>query len=99
MIPAEAVEAARRAYRHEFPYDENEGYVVQLILEAAAPILLSHEREQTRLTHLDAMVNRGTASRLEQAITGVLELAAPQRHMVSAAEIREWIARALEPTE
>lgn len=68
-------------------------------LEAAAPILLSHEREQTRLAHLDAMVNRGTASRLEQAITGVLELAAPQRHMVSAAEIREWIARALEPTE
>lgn len=29
-------------------------------LEAAAPYMLSHEREQTRLAHLDAMVNRET---------------------------------------
>ena len=30
------------------------------VLEAAAPYMLSHEREQTRLAHLDAMVNRET---------------------------------------
>lgn len=28
--------------------------------EAAAPHMLSHEREETRLAHLDAMVNRET---------------------------------------
>lgn len=37
MIPDEAVEAARRAIEREFPYDENNEYIVRLILEAAAP--------------------------------------------------------------
>jgi hypothetical protein len=46
IIPAEAVEAAAKAYRREFPYDENEGYVVKLILEAAAPYMLNNEGEK-----------------------------------------------------
>ena len=41
VIPAQAIEAAAKAYRREFPYDENEGYVVKLILEAAAPHMLA----------------------------------------------------------
>jgi hypothetical protein len=45
VIPAEAVEAAARAYRSEFPYDENEGYVVKLILEAAAPYMTTERGE------------------------------------------------------
>ena len=40
MIPDEAVEAAARAYRHEFPYDENNEHIVKLVLEAAAPYML-----------------------------------------------------------
>lgn len=35
------------------------------LLEAAAPILLSHEREEARLAHIDAVVNAQTADRLE----------------------------------
>lgn len=45
LIPAQAVEAAARAYRSEFPYDENEGYVVKLILEAAAPYMTTERGE------------------------------------------------------
>lgn len=40
-ISDDAVEAAAKAYRREFPYDENEDYIVKLILEAAAPYLLA----------------------------------------------------------
>ena len=39
VIPAEAVEAAAKAYRREFPYDENEGYIIKIILDAAAPYI------------------------------------------------------------
>jgi hypothetical protein len=60
MIPDKAIEAAGEF----FPpvWTSNEVYRARLIqaLEAAAPHLLSHEREQTRLAHLDAMVNRET---------------------------------------
>ena len=51
-IPAEAVEAAAKAYRREFPYDENEGYVVKLILEAAGPHM---HRTITTAAELDAL--------------------------------------------
>lgn len=61
VIPAEAVEAAAK-YLSEFLSDYPSDYSQEAreILEAAAPILLSHEREQTRLAHVDAMVNRET---------------------------------------
>jgi len=38
------------------------------ILEAAAPHMLSHEREETRLAHVDAVVNRDTVDRLEREL-------------------------------
>jgi hypothetical protein len=38
------------------------------ILEAAAPILLSHERKQTADAHRDAIVNRDTVDRLEREL-------------------------------
>jgi hypothetical protein len=60
MISDEAVEAAAKAFIEH-------GTLLEA-LEAAAPILLSHEREQTRLAHLDAMVNRDTAERLEREL-------------------------------
>ena len=41
MIPDEAVTEARRAIEREFPYDENNEYIVQLVLEAAAPHLMA----------------------------------------------------------
>ena len=66
MIPAEAVEAAMEAYyaNGEEPFEAP----MRAALEAAAPYMLSHEREQTRLAHLDAMVNRETkANELAQA--------------------------------
>jgi hypothetical protein len=53
-IPDEAVEAAMKHFPPLYTS------VVLAALEAAAPILLSHEREETRLAHLDAMVNRET---------------------------------------
>jgi len=40
-------------------------------LEAALPILLSHEREETGLAHVDAVVNRDTVDRLEREIAGL----------------------------
>ena len=41
MIPDEAVVVARRAIEAAFPYDENNEYIVQLVLEAAAPHLMA----------------------------------------------------------
>lgn len=38
-VSDEAAEAAAKAYQAEFPYDENEAYIVKLILEAAAPFI------------------------------------------------------------
>lgn len=49
----------------ECTYHDVPPEVVRLILEAALPILLSHEREETRLAHLDAVVNARTVDRLE----------------------------------
>lgn len=73
MIAEEAVEAAARGiYRHLMPPPfpiwaelSGEGHakyrdIARAAIEAAAPHMLSHEREQARLAHLDAMVNRET---------------------------------------
>jgi len=38
-ISDEAVEAARVAYRREFPHDENEDYIISLVLSTAAPFI------------------------------------------------------------
>ena len=43
-------------------------------LEAAAPHMLSHEREETRLAHVDAVVNARTVDKLNNAIEAVLAL-------------------------
>lgn len=82
MIPDEAVEAAAHAlFEKELgrPMEAaDEGlYAEDIIacredaraaLEAAAPHLLSHEREQTRLAHVDAVVNAQTVNRLEKEL-------------------------------
>ena len=61
MIPAEAVEAAAKYLAEKFNWNgELLPETARAALEAAAPYMLSHEREQTRLAHLDAMVNRET---------------------------------------
>ena len=75
MIPAEAVEAAAKASweksnsdpwisgdHDDLRWADRRVYLddAKVMLEAAAPYMLSHEREQARLAHLDAMVNRET---------------------------------------
>lgn len=62
QIPQEAVEAAAKAFINARSADNfvSPQEYAEKILEAAAPYMLSHEREQTRLAHLDAMVNRET---------------------------------------
>ena len=45
-IPDEAVGAAKVAYRAEFPYDENEDYIISLVLAAAAPFLMRQAWEE-----------------------------------------------------
>jgi len=108
MIPDEAVEAAAYAlYLDANPESEAQWFdlgfheqdellrAARQALEAAYPILLSHERQLTADAHRDAMVNRETAARLERAIACVLELAAPMRHMVASDEIRLAIDNAL----
>lgn len=71
-VPAEAVEAA-----HE-QLDAMGAYVspkyVAAALEAALPILLSHESEQTRLAHLDATVNRDSVDKMQRAVDAVAAL-------------------------
>jgi hypothetical protein len=89
MIPAEAIEsAAKLLYIEDHLWDEpwetvschiRERYQARALvaLEAVMPLLLSHEREQTRLAHLDAMVNRETKrEELAQARAQALEDAA-----------------------
>ena len=51
VIPADAVEAAAKAYRSEFPYDENEGYIIKIILEAAAPHMLAGRGAGLQVRH------------------------------------------------
>jgi dihydropteroate synthase len=68
-ISDEAVEAAHEAWRAQAA---TEGsifeYNLRAALEAAAPVLLSHERQQTADAHRDAIVNRDTADRLEREL-------------------------------
>lgn len=72
--PDEAIEAALPFVesfmnRRGFELKGKEADVlIGYVCEAVKPILLSHEREQTRLAHLDAIVNRDTADRLEQEL-------------------------------
>jgi dihydropteroate synthase len=69
-ISDEAVEAAlvaSRAYKSQRSMDNAEKQM-RAILEAAAPILLSHERKQTADAHRDAIVNRDTVDRLEREL-------------------------------
>ena len=77
VIPEAAVEAAARIiYRDSgrkrvMSYrDAKEACEADArdILEAAAPHMLSHEREETRLAHLDAVVNAGTLSKHEALV-------------------------------
>jgi len=49
--------------------------LMRAALEGAYPILLSHEREETRLAHLDAVVNAASLSKYEEAIQHLLDLA------------------------
>lgn len=44
-------------------------------LEAAAPHMLSHEREETRLAHLDAVVNAQTVGELQDKLDRVASIA------------------------
>jgi hypothetical protein len=46
VIPNEAATEARRAIEREFPYDENNEYIVRLVLEAAAPHLMAAAWEE-----------------------------------------------------
>lgn len=80
VIPARAVEAALSAYYERggltFASAHPDTRAAELqdmraALEAAAPHMLSHEREQTRLAHLDAMVNAETANRLQRQLDAI----------------------------
>ena len=69
MIPDEAVQAAHQAWREQAALDGSIfEYNLRAALEAAAPHMLSHEREETRLAHLDAVVNAGTLSKHEALV-------------------------------
>lgn len=79
MISDEAVEAAAEAlwepnehgdeWATEFPtYKDYLRAEARKALEAAAPYMLSHERQQTADAHRDAMVNRDTVDRLEREL-------------------------------
>jgi acyl-CoA reductase-like NAD-dependent aldehyde dehydrogenase len=76
VIPDEAVEAAAKALGDRFFWNGPLlPEVAREVLEAAAPHLLSHEREQTRLAHLDAVVNAESLSKYEEAIQHLRDLA------------------------
>jgi len=70
VIPEAAVEAAYL----QLPYDAVPFVdidMMHIILEAAAPHMLSHEREETRLAHVDAVVNAETVDRLQAKLDRV----------------------------
>lgn len=106
MIPNEAVEAAARALRklsngsaverawestgQEWIY-RNEAFAA---LEAAAPYMLSHERQQTADAHRDAIVNRDTVDRLERE----LETAKADAWDEAAASIIDEHGNPIKPT-
>lgn len=72
VIPDEAVEVAAKAVCRaddEWSADDYYTRLATAALEAAYPIMLSHEREETRLAHLDAVVNRDAVDRLERELT------------------------------
>ena len=87
MIPDAAVEAAAWVlYVEDHLWGEpwetadaalQEKYRTRAIvaLEAALPHLLSHEREETRLAHVDAVVNAESLSKYEAAVQALRELA------------------------
>jgi acyl-CoA reductase-like NAD-dependent aldehyde dehydrogenase len=80
VIPDAAVEAAAKAFiatRSADHYTSPAEYAAAM-LEAAAPILLSHEREETRLAHLDAVVNAGAVDELSKAVERVEALHRPR---------------------
>ena len=76
VIPDAAVEAAAGAafqFMEDQPWEAASPEETDFFrdaarrgLEAATPHLLSHEREETRLAHLDAVVNAQTVDRLER---------------------------------
>jgi dihydropteroate synthase len=97
-ISDEAVEAAANAI-----YDKDLGYRVNMseaeafaeaALKAAAPHLLSHERQQTADAHRDAIVNRDTVDRLEQELQRAKAEAWDEGHLVGS----EDYGRALRKT-
>ena len=73
--------------------------IMRAALEAAAPHLLSHEREETRLAHLDAVVNARTVDKLERELAEAKE----QRQNEIQAEVlihaRSVISQALATAE
>jgi len=75
-IPQEAVDAAVKEWMTldgapgSWTIEGN----IRKILEAAAPHLLSHELEETRLAHVDAVVNAETVDKLNTAIEAVLDI-------------------------
>jgi hypothetical protein len=77
-IPQEAIgkgaEAMVGYLGLNYPPQAYEGEV-EATLEAAYSILLSHEVEQTRLAHLDAMVNAQTVSTLEAKLDALRSFA------------------------
>jgi hypothetical protein len=72
QISDEAVEAAMEAFLLEGVKRKGElgaqPLALLAALEAAAPILLSHERQLTADAHRDAIVNRDTVDRLEREL-------------------------------
>jgi len=69
VIPDAAVEAAAKALRDAFDWGVGDfDKQARAALEAALPYMLSHEREETRLAHLDAVVNAQTVDKLEKEL-------------------------------
>jgi len=84
VIPDEAVEAAGDVLVYHQRRDikgcacgwselgrSHAAHQARIALEAAAPHLLSHEREETRLAHVDAVVNAETVDKLQAKLDRV----------------------------
>lgn len=81
MIPGAAVEAAARAHFERstgLSWCDEPAHMkraalgdMRAALEAAYPILLSHEREETRLAHVDAVVNAETVGKLQAKLDAI----------------------------
>lgn len=76
MIPDEAIDEAAEMIRLELK-NMTIWEVAEAALEAAYPIMLSHEIKQTRLAHQDAMVNRQSANALQEVVDHILTLHQP----------------------